>query len=168
MAVSEDAPPVVDLRRVGALPRRRRAFSTRRQRVVAGAVIIAALGSLLWKGLSGSLDYYLTADQAVAQRAQLGQSDFRIQGTVVAGLRQTGAALNFAIVSHHVQVQVVSTGTPPQLFRPGMPVVLEGHWQGNVFSSYQIMVQHGSNYVEARTAPIKTKAEASEAKGDQG
>jgi len=167
VAVSTEAPPLAALERAGALPRRRRAFTTRRQRVAAGAVIIAALGFLFWKGLSGSLDYYLTANQAVAQRAQLGQSDFRMQGTVVPGLRQAGTVLDFAIVSHHVQVEVVSTGAPPQLFRPGMPVVLEGHWQGNVFSSYQIMVQHGSSYVEARTAPTKTKAEASKAKGDQ-
>jgi cytochrome c-type biogenesis protein CcmE len=137
-------------------PRRRRSLGNRRQRVVAALVIIAALGFLLFRGLTNALDYYLTTTQAVAQRAQLGSSDFRIQGTVMPGLRQIGTKLDFSITSHHVEVKVVSTGSPSQLFKVGMPVVLDGHWQGDTFSSFQIMVQHGSNYVEAH--PAKAKA----------
>lgn len=136
-------------------PRRRRTLGSRRQRVVAAVVIVAALGFLVARGLTNALDYYLTTNQAVAQRAQLGDTDFRIQGTVMPGLRQVGTTLHFSITSHHVAVAVVSSGSPSQLFRVGMPVVLEGHWQGDFFSSYQIMVQHGSNYVEA---PAKPKA----------
>jgi cytochrome c-type biogenesis protein CcmE len=143
-----DGVPVVSL----PVPRRRKALVTRRQKGVAGAVVLAALGLLLWKGLTNSLDYYLTANQAVAQRAKLGDSDFRIQGTVLPGLRQAGDKLYFKIASHDVEVQVVSTGSPPQVFRVGMPVVLDGHWQGSQFSSFQIMVQHGSTYLEAHPA----------------
>jgi len=139
-------------------PRRRRSLTTTRQRVVAAGLILAALGFLVWKGLSSALDYYLTANQAVAQRAQLGDSDFRIQGTVVPGVRQVGADLRFAIASHNVVVQVDSSGSPPQLFQAGVPVVLEGHWQGRIFTSSQIMVQHSSSYVEASSTKAKTKA----------
>ena len=112
-------------------------------------------GLSLGRGLTNALDYYLTAKQAVAQRAKLGQEDFRIQGTVLPGLRQVGTTLQFNIGSGNVRVHVVSTGTPPELFHVGMPVVLDGHWQGADFASFQIMVQHGSNYVEAH--PAKTK-----------
>jgi cytochrome c-type biogenesis protein CcmE len=124
--------------------------------VVAGLVIAGALAFLLGRGLTNALDYYLTAKQAVAQRARLGQEDFRIQGTVLPGLRQVGTTLQFSIGSGNVRVHVVSTGMPPELFHVGMPVVLDGHWQGADFASFQIMVQHGSNYVEAH--PAKTKS----------
>jgi len=134
-------------------PRRRRALGTRRQRVVAATVIVGSLGFLVFRGLTNAFDYYLTTNQAVAQRAHLGDSDFRIQGTLMPGLRQVGTTVRFSITSHHVTVQVVSTGSPPQLFRVGMPVVLDGHWQGDIFSSFQIMVQHSSNYVEAPAGP---------------
>ena len=134
------------------LPKRRKALATRRQKLAAGGIVVVALGLLMWKGLTNALDYYLTANQAVAQRAKLGASDFRIQGTVLPGLRQAGTKLYFTITSHNVDVPVVSTGSPPQLFRAGMPVVLDGHWQGTTFSSFQIMVQHGANYVEAHRA----------------
>jgi cytochrome c-type biogenesis protein CcmE len=123
---------------------------------VAAIVIVGALAFLLGRGLTNAMDYYLTAKQAIAQRAQLGQQDFRIQGTVLPGLRQVGTTLHFSIGSGHVEVSVVSTGSPPQLFHTGMPVVLDGHWQGTVFASFQIMVQHGSTYVEAH--PAKTNS----------
>ena len=137
-------------------PRRRKSLATRRQKVVAAVIVVGAFSVLLFRGLTNALNYYLTANQAVAQRARLGNTDFRIQGTVVPGLRDTGGKLYFTITSHHVDVHVVSTGAPSQLFRVGIPVVLDGHWQGSVFSSFQIMVQHGSTYTaahqKARTA----------------
>ena len=142
-------------------PRRRQSLGTRRQRIVAAVIIVGALGFLIERGLANAIDYYLTANQAVAQRAQLGDKDFRIQGTVLPGVRQVGTTLQFAITSHNVDVKVVSTGTPGQLFRVGLPVVLDGHWQGNIYSSFQIMVQHGSTYVEAHPTKIKSGAHSS-------
>jgi cytochrome c-type biogenesis protein CcmE len=142
-------------------PRRRQSLGTRRQRIVAAVIIVGALGFLIERGLSNAINYYLTANQAVAQRAQLGDKDFRIQGTVLPGVHQVGTTLQFAITSHNVDVNVVSTGTPGQLFRVGLPVVLDGHWQGNVYSSFQIMVQHGSTYVEAHPTKSKSGAHSS-------
>jgi cytochrome c-type biogenesis protein CcmE len=142
------APPPVAL--IG--PRRRRSLGSRRQKIVAAVIILGALGFLVARGLANAMNYYLTANQAVAQRAQLGTSDFRIQGTVQPGVHEVGTSLHFVITAKDVAVDVVSTGSPPQLFRVGMPVVLDGHWQGDVFSSFQIMVQHGSSYVEAHQA----------------
>ena len=78
------------------------------------------------------------------------------RGRSCPGIHQVGTTLHFAITAKNVNVNVVSTGSPPQLFRVGMPVVLDGHWQGNVFSSFQIMVQHGSSYVEAHPGKAKS------------
>ncbi len=137
-------------------PRRRQSLGTKRQRVVAAVIIVGALGFLIERGLSNAINYYLTANQAVAQRAQLGDKDFRIQGTVLPGVHEVGTTLEFAITSHNVDVKVVSKGAPGQLFHVGMPVVLDGHWQGNVYSSFEIMVQHGSTYVEAHHSKPKS------------
>lgn len=141
-------------------PRPRRALGSKRQRVIAIVVILAALGFLLARGLANAMDYYLTAKQAVAEKAELGTKDFRIQGTVMPGVHPVGTKLDFTIGSGDVHVRILSTGTPPQLFKVGLPVVLEGHWQGSTFLSSTIMVQHGANYVEApkAKAAIKTGA----------
>jgi cytochrome c-type biogenesis protein CcmE len=41
-------------------------------------------------------------------------------------------------------------GDPPDLFEPGVPVVLEGRWQGDgddlVFSSDRMLVKHSEEY----------------------
>lgn len=139
-------------------PRRRRSLGSRRQKVVAAIIILGTLGFLVARGLANAMNYYMTANQAVAQRAQLGSTDFRIQGKVLPGVHEVGTTLHFVITAKNVDVNVVSTGSPPQLFRVGMPVVLDGHWQGDVFSSFQIMVQHGSTYVEAPSGKAKSGA----------
>ena len=82
-------------------PRRRRSLGTRQPAgiVVAAIIILGALGFLVARGLANAMNYYLTANQAVAQRAQLGGTDFRIQGTVLPGVHQVGTTLHFVITS---------------------------------------------------------------------
>jgi cytochrome c-type biogenesis protein CcmE len=125
--------------------------------VVAGLVIAGALAFLLLEGLNNATVYFKTADQAVADRAALGTHRFRIEGTVEPDVRQVGAVTQFSIIANGVQVQVVDSRQPPQLFKPGVPVVLEGHWQGPVYASDQIMVKHTASYVEAHPDRLKSQ-----------
>ena len=54
-------------------------------------VVLGALGFLVFQGLGNATLYFRTADEAVAQRAELGDRRFRIEGDVVAGsVRQDG------------------------------------------------------------------------------
>jgi cytochrome c-type biogenesis protein CcmE len=154
-SLDEELPPIGDLR-VG--PRRRRGLGTRKQKVVAGAVIVSAIGFLLYRGLTNATEYYLTTTQAVAQKAQLAGKDFRIQGTVLAdpGVHQVGHVVDFTIAGAGVSVPIVSSNEPPQLFKVGLPVVLDGHWAGTYFASDRIMVQHGSTYTEAKSTTQAT------------
>jgi cytochrome c-type biogenesis protein CcmE len=113
-------------------------------------VVVVALGFLLAKGLAGATTYFYTADQAVHMRPQLGDTRFRIEGTVVRGtVRRAGDRVDFSIANNGVQVAVDNTGYPPQLFQPGIPVVLEGQFQGATFVSDLIMVKHTSTYTAA-------------------
>ncbi len=56
--------------------------------------------------------------------------------------------LRFAVAFNDVSVDVEHHGSPPDLFRPGMPVVIEGHWQegGAVFDGDRILVKHDESY----------------------
>jgi cytochrome c-type biogenesis protein CcmE len=139
-------------------PRRRRALlGTWRRRLVAAAVIGGALVFLLLEGLNNATIYFKTADQAVADRAALGARPFRIEGTVESDVRRVGGTTQFSIVANNVVVRVVDTKQPPELFKPGIPVVLEGHWQGDVYESDQIMVKHTASYVEAHPDRLKSQ-----------
>ncbi len=147
---------------VAPLPPRRRpkaTRATRRRLYVIGVVILAAIGFLLFKGLTSAIVFFKTANQAVAQRAQLGNSEFQMEGTVVAGtVHHVGTDVyNFSVESSGVRVAVTNTGDPPQMFRPGLPVVVVGHFVGssNLFSSSEIMVKHSAAYIAAHPDRVK-------------
>lgn len=115
---------------------------------IVGAVILGAVGFLLYQGLSNSIQYFLTANQAVAQRARLGSQTFRLEGTVVRGtVHRVPGGVDFRVESGTAKVSVSDQGSPPELFRAGVPVVLVGHFQGQGFFSDQIMVKHSASYI---------------------
>ena len=140
--------------------RRRSFLGSRRRQIVAGLVIAGAVAFLIFEGLSNATEYFLTADQAVAQRPHLGTKQFRIEGTVESDVRQVDRLTDFSIYANGVTVAVIDSHDPPQLFRPGIPVVLEGHWSGTVFSSDLIMVKHSASYTEAHPDRLKSQLPA--------
>ena len=120
---------------------------SRRRLWVAGAVVVAALGVLVVQGLGNATLYFRTADEAVAQRESLGDRRFRIQGDVVDGtVAQVGNDVSFTLAKNGVEVPVRHRGDPPELFQPGIPVVLEGRFDGQVFDSDRILVKHSETY----------------------
>jgi cytochrome c-type biogenesis protein CcmE len=151
VALSTSAPPV-------SPPRPRRPWlGTRRRQIVAGLVIAGAISFILMQGLDNATVYFKTANQAVADKASLGTSPFRIEGTVEHDVRQVGTTTQFSIYAGGDTVAVIDTGSPPQLFKPGIPVVLEGHWQGDYYAANLIMVKHSASYVEAHPDRLKSQ-----------
>ena len=129
-----------------------------------GIVIVGAVGFLLVKGLGSSLDYFKTVDQALSDRAHLGTTTFRLEGTVVPGtiLRNVDGA-SFDVSEGAKTIHVVNAGTPPQLFKDAMPVVAVGHFaptsptgsSTTTFLSDQILVKHTSSYIAAHPDRVR-------------
>ena len=118
--------------------------ATRRRAWIVVGLVVVALGFLIAQGLGNATVYFKTADEAVAERESLGTRRFRIEGAVV-DEPQDG---RFEIKGERETVEVVHTGDVPQLMQPGIPVVLEGRWDGERFASDRIMVKHTSEYRE--------------------
>jgi cytochrome c-type biogenesis protein CcmE len=111
--------------------------------------VVAVLGFLVWKGLSNATVYFRNADEAVAERDELGDQRFRIQGSVVDAAEETPDGVNFDITYNGVDVAVRHVGDPPELFEPGIPVVLEGTWDpdgGDFFASDRMLIKHDATY----------------------
>jgi cytochrome c-type biogenesis protein CcmE len=142
-------PPALPARPGG--PRARLALGSRRRLLVAVVVVLGALGWLLYEGLGNATMYFRTADQAVASKGMLGTRRFRIEGTVGPTLRTVGTEVLFDVSANGVTVPVVHSGAQPQLFKPGVPVVLDGHWAagGSYFASDTIEVKHDESYKAA-------------------
>jgi cytochrome c-type biogenesis protein CcmE len=127
-------------------PRIRPRSNQRGRLVIVGLVIAGAIGFLLWQGLGNATVYFKTADEAVREKETLGTRRFRVEGVVLDDVVQSGDAVRFTIEEKGAKVAVRHQGDPPELFRPGIPVVLEGHWQGDAFASDRILVKHTSEY----------------------
>jgi cytochrome c-type biogenesis protein CcmE len=136
----------------GAVATGARPGSRRRRRrwvpLVVLGVVLVALGVVVFKGLSDATVYFRNADEAVAQRESLGTERFRLQGTVTGDPMEADGVVSFVVAFNGASVDVRHVGSPPELFRPGIPVVLEGHWDrsGDVFDSDRIMIRHDASY----------------------
>jgi cytochrome c-type biogenesis protein CcmE len=113
-------------------------------------LVVVTLGVVVMKGLSDATVYFRNADEAVAEREELGDRRFRLQGSVVGEGVETDDGVTFDVEYNDVSVAVHHVGDPPELFRPGVPVVLEGHWDqsGEFFASDRMMVKHDAEYEE--------------------
>ncbi len=113
------------------------------------ALVAGAVAFLLVKGLGDATVFFKNADEAVADRDDLGTKRFRLQGTVGQRVGTEGDAVRFDVEYHCVTVQVLHEGDPPELFKPGIPVVLEGSFAAppsDVYLSDKIFVKHTSEY----------------------
>jgi cytochrome c-type biogenesis protein CcmE len=129
---------------------------------VVGLVLVGAFAFFVVKGLGSALNYYLTVDQAVHQRATLGDRTFNLEGVVVPGsIQKTPLGVDFTLSAGGQALRVVNTGSPPQLFQKDIPVIAVGHLEGTTFASDQILVKHSASYIAANpgrvTAPNGTK-----------
>ncbi len=123
----------------------------RRRSILAYGVLLAVLvglGVVVWQGLTSASLYFYNADEAVEQRTELGDRRFRLQGTVLDGtVEPSDDGVDFAVEFNAVRVDVRHEGDPPELFQPGIPVVLEGRWSDDeAFASDTIRVKHSEQY----------------------
>lgn len=121
-------------------------------------VLVGALVFLLVKGIGSSLEYFRTVGQVMKDPAAIGTQDFRLEGTVVRGsVKAIPGGVDFTLSGGGEKVAVHNTGSPPELFAGGIPVVVVGHLTtgANLFVSDQIMVKHSSSYIAAHPGRVK-------------
>lgn len=114
---------------------------------IALSVCAAAVVWLLVVALSSNIEYFRTASEAVANRSHDGARTFRLAGAVLPGtVHPVAGGVDFDVTDGRATVAVHHQGDPPELFKPGAPVVVEGHWSGRFFASDRILIKHGAEY----------------------
>ena len=140
------------------------------RRVVSLLVVAAAVGGItfaLVRLVTDASLFFLNTDEAVERRGELAGQRFRMQGTpvahsVVATRVDFEQAVAFSVSFEGIAADVVHVGSPPDLFTPGVPVVLEGRWvagippdldsftcgvnDGYYFASDHMLVKHDNEY----------------------
>lgn len=140
---------------------RRRMHPARRYGAL--AVIVAAVGIaafLLIRTLGDATEFFRNVDEAVAERAELGDRRFRLQGRVVPGsVSDDGqGTVSFQLMFNCTAAGVEHRGDPPELFdNPWIPVLVVGAWDErrvdlatgtdtHVFRSDELIVKHTNEY----------------------
>jgi cytochrome c-type biogenesis protein CcmE len=111
------------------------------------AAVLVGVGVVAYQGLTSASLYFYNADEAVELRSEHTKR-IRVQGTVQDDVETTARGVTFSIAFNGVEMPVEHDGDPPELFEPGLPVVLEGHWasSGEAFLSDEILVKHDEQY----------------------
>jgi cytochrome c-type biogenesis protein CcmE len=112
--------------------------------VIPAVVLVAILGVLL-VNLSASLVYYNTPAEVLDRGAS--SDRLRLGGRVEPGsVVDLDGSVAFIVADCDTTVAVEHTGVPPQLFRDGIGIVVEGTWDGSVFASDTMLVKHDEQY----------------------
>ncbi len=116
--------------------------------VVGGLVILAALGYMIYAGVSQSVVYFVTPSEL--QAAPVTGKAYRVGGLVEAGSLRWDARtldLRFTLTDGKATVPVRHKGTAPDLFGEGRGAVVEGSWTGDgYFKATQILAKHSEEY----------------------
>jgi cytochrome c-type biogenesis protein CcmE len=123
-----------------------------------GLVILAALGYLVYTGVSQSVVYFVTPSELAA--SPVSGKAYRLGGMVQAGSLTWDARsldLSFVLTDGKAAVPVRHRGTPPDLFAEGRGAVVEGTWTADGhFKASQILAKHSEEY----QAPHEGQAQA--------
>ena len=119
--------------------------------ILAGAVLILAVFAwLLFGGLQKNVVIFLTPQELLAKGNEGVGVPVRLGGQVKPGSLKWDAKaldLRFTVTDGAREIQVHSTGAPPQMFREGMGVIVEGRvGAGGVFDATNLMVKHSNEY----------------------
>lgn len=149
-----DDPESVDATPLDLTPRPTRPAHRGTRRVV-GLVVLAAVvvgvGVVVFQGLNNATLFFYNVDEAVQRRDEIGDRRIRIQGNVIEGSvvnAEGDRPMRFVLRFGDGEVTVEHRGEVPALFKPAIPVVLEGSFVGDVFRSDRMLLRHDDTYDE--------------------
>jgi cytochrome c-type biogenesis protein CcmE len=119
--------------------------------------VLGAFGYLIAGGIGDNLVYFVTPSELLARGPSGYDAPVRLGGEVKPGTVQWNADeldLKFELTDGTADVFVHSKGAPPQMFRDGMGVVVEGKMTAAGFQSTNLMVMHSNEY----RAPVEGNA----------
>jgi len=109
--------------------------------------LLAILIGFLVFNIRDNLVYYRVPDEVIADTTISESDRFRLGGQVVPGsISDDDSAVTFSLTDGKKTIVVVHQGAPQQLFQEGIGVVVEGTWDGVVFSSDSMIIKHDEQY----------------------
>ena len=116
------------------------------------AVVVGCLGYLVYSAMGGSASYYQTVSEL---RAHPSSSSVRVLGTVENDVRRVdgGLGVTFSAEQGGASLPVVYRGALPDIFKPGIQVVVEGRLESGVFHADTLLAKCPSRFTSTPAQP---------------
>jgi cytochrome c-type biogenesis protein CcmE len=127
--------------------------------VFGSAVIVAAIGWLMYTGIRETSSYYLTIQEFAPKKDAYGNMPLRVAGRVLPGSIDYDPRtldLKFQLAgfpdgkTDGLSVPVAFSGIKPDMFADGRDVIVEGRYTDGVLHAKQVLTSCPSKY-EAKT-----------------
>lgn len=116
---------------------------------VAGVAILGLAGFLIYRAMQSGLTYFILPNEYAQHQDRYEGRRVQLGGIVEPGsvkFDDKTLQLNFNITDTIQTYPVSYTGAPPDLFRDGTGVVIEGKFDNGVFVSNVVKVKHSEEY----------------------
>ena len=130
--------------------------------VVGGVMIALAIIYLIYSGLQSNAAYFLTVDEFYAKGEALHGRTVRVSGKVDAETIQFNnrdLLLTFDVVSETGErMSVIFNGPKPDQMREGADAILEGKYDGQIFTAQSLLLKCPSRYEEGQIEEVQVEA----------
>lgn len=116
--------------------------------MIGAAIVVALVVGIAAVSLGDNVTYYYFPNEAVDNRANLSDGErFRLAGIVVEqSIVESGETVEFDVTDGSETIHVVLSDAPPPLFQEGVPVLIEGFWNGDIVAGTNTLIRHDENY----------------------
>ena len=136
-------------------------MTTGRKLLIGGVIVASLTGYMAYRGASASWQYYLTADQCLAESESLAGRRLRVSGRIVAGtlgVDKDRSRAAFSLEGTGANLKVESSGPLPDNLAEGMAVLVEGRLEkAGLLHGEKILTRCASKY---QSRPLASSADA--------
>ncbi len=132
------------------------AMTTGKKLVLGGALVAGLTAYMAYRGASASWQYYLTADECLAESASLIGHRLRVSGRIAAGtlaVDNDRTRASFAVEGGSANLKVVCRGPLPDNLAEGIAVLVEGRVdEAGLLHGEKVLTRCASKYQSRRSA----------------
>lgn len=130
--------------------------------IIGGVVIALAIVFLIYSGIQSNATYFLTVDELYAKGEVQYNRPVRVSGKVVGdtiAFNNRDLILSFDITSETGETMpVVFNGPKPDQMRHEAEAILEGKYDGEVFTAQSLLLKCPSRYEEGTIEEVQVEA----------
>ena len=117
--------------------------------IIGAVVVLVGIGIILTSSLQNNLVFFITPSEFSREQSKYANRTIRLGGVVEPGsvkFNRDTLDVTFKISDGTTVLPITHRGTPPDLFREGMGVTVQGKLEAGAIKSDELLVRHSEEY----------------------